>query len=155
MPHLLLPGLPRTNRFGRNAVSHCKVGDVASHDRAGSDDRVLANAAALQHGGSDADGGEIAERDVAAVRDSRSHAAERTEAVVVIDGSVRVHNAVLAENRIAVARKDYIESVSAYNSEIRTFPGRIWHSLLYNELEVRATFAATTKDAEEAPKVEF
>ena len=59
------------------------------------------------------------------------------------------------ENRIAVARKDYIESVSAYNSEIRTCPGRIWHSLLYNELEVRATFAATTKDAEEAPKVEF
>ena len=59
------------------------------------------------------------------------------------------------ENRIAVARKDYIESVSAYNSEIRTFPGRIWHSLLYNELQVRATFEATTEDAEEAPKVEF
>ena len=60
-----------------------------------------------------------------------------------------------AENRIAVARKDYIEAVAAYNSEIRTFPGRIWHSLLYSEMEVRPTFEATTPGAEEAPRVEF
>lgn len=30
------------------------------------------------------------------------------------------------ENRIAVARRDYIEAVRAYNTEIRTFPGVIW-----------------------------
>lgn len=30
------------------------------------------------------------------------------------------------ENRIAVARKDYIEAVQAYNTEVRTFPGRLW-----------------------------
>src|ERR1700742_3253362 len=30
------------------------------------------------------------------------------------------------ENRIAVARRDFIEAVRAYNTEIRTFPGQIW-----------------------------
>jgi LemA protein len=30
------------------------------------------------------------------------------------------------ENRIAVARRDYIDAVRQYNTEIRTFPGRIW-----------------------------
>lgn len=59
------------------------------------------------------------------------------------------------ENRISVARKDYIEAVQAYNTELRTFPGRIWHSLLYGDLTTRATFEATTAGAEVAPKVEF
>ena len=35
------------------------------------------------------------------------------------------------ENRIAVARRDYIEAVRLYNTEIKTFPGRIWAWLLY------------------------
>jgi len=30
------------------------------------------------------------------------------------------------ENRIAVARKDYIETVRGYNTAVRTFPTRIW-----------------------------
>ena len=30
------------------------------------------------------------------------------------------------ENRIAVARRDYIEAVRAYNTELRTFPGVLW-----------------------------
>ena len=34
------------------------------------------------------------------------------------------------ENRIAVARRDYIQAVERYNTEIRTFPGRIWHGIL-------------------------
>lgn len=59
------------------------------------------------------------------------------------------------ENRIAVARRDFIQSVSAYNTEIRTFPGRIWHSLLYSDMPIRETYEATTSGAEEAPKVEF
>lgn len=59
------------------------------------------------------------------------------------------------ENRIAVARRDFIQSVSAYNTEIRTFPGRIWHSLLYSDMPIRETYQATTSSAEEAPKVEF
>ncbi len=59
------------------------------------------------------------------------------------------------ENRISVARRDFIQSVSAYNTEIRTFPGRIWHSLLYSDMPIRETYEATTSNAEEAPKVEF
>ncbi|GAA5125686.1 LemA family protein [Alloalcanivorax gelatiniphagus] len=59
------------------------------------------------------------------------------------------------ENRIAVARRDYIEAVRQYNTEIRTFPGRIWHSLLYSELEPRENFEATTENAEQAPSVNF
>ena len=59
------------------------------------------------------------------------------------------------ENRIAVARRDYIEAVRQYNTEIRTFPGRIWHSLLYSELEQRENFEATTENAEQAPTVNF
>lgn len=59
------------------------------------------------------------------------------------------------ENRIAVSRRDFITAVERYNTEIRTFPGRIWHSLLYSEMELRETFEATTADAEQAPQVEF
>ncbi len=35
------------------------------------------------------------------------------------------------ENRISVARRDYIEAVQAYNTELKTFPGVIWASTLY------------------------
>ncbi|MDX1597923.1 MAG: LemA family protein [Marinobacter sp.] len=59
------------------------------------------------------------------------------------------------ENRIAVARRDFIQAVERYNTEIRTFPGRLWHSFLYSDMELRANFEATTPDAEVAPKVEF
>lgn len=59
------------------------------------------------------------------------------------------------ENRIAVARRDYIQAVQQYNTEIRTFPGRIWHSLLYSDMQVRPSFEATTEGAEQAPQVNF
>ena len=59
------------------------------------------------------------------------------------------------ENRIAVARRDYITAVQQYNTEIRTFPGRIWHSMLYSEMEVRPSFEAITEGAEQAPQVNF
>jgi LemA protein len=59
------------------------------------------------------------------------------------------------ENRIAVARRDFIQAVQAYNTEIRTFPGKIWHSLLYSDMEKRETFKATTENAEQAPNVNF
>ncbi|HET8791829.1 MAG TPA: LemA family protein [Modicisalibacter sp.] len=59
------------------------------------------------------------------------------------------------ENRIAVARRDFIQAVEQYNTEIRTFPGRIWHSLLYSDMELRENFEATAADAEQAPQVEF
>lgn len=59
------------------------------------------------------------------------------------------------ENRIAVARRDYIQAVQAFNTEIRTFPGRIWHGVLYSDLELKETFEATTPGAEQAPEVKF
>ncbi|SET85899.1 LemA protein [Marinobacter segnicrescens] len=59
------------------------------------------------------------------------------------------------ENRIAVARRDFIQAVERYNTELRTFPGRIWHSLLYGDMELRENFEATTENADQAPQVEF
>ena len=59
------------------------------------------------------------------------------------------------ENRIAVARKDFIAAVQRYNTEIRTFPGRIWHSLMYSDMPLRETFEATSADADKAPEVKF
>jgi LemA protein len=59
------------------------------------------------------------------------------------------------ENRIAVARRDFIAAVEVYNTEIRTFPGRIWHSLLYSDMPVRETYEATSEGAEQAPAVSF
>ncbi len=59
------------------------------------------------------------------------------------------------ENRIAVARRDYIAAVQTYNTEIRTFPGRLWHMVLYSDLPARETFKATTENAQQAPTVNF
>ena len=59
------------------------------------------------------------------------------------------------ENRISVARRDYISAVELYNTEIRTFPGRIWHGILYSDMSIRETYEATTEGAEEAPRVKF
>ncbi|WP_110971774.1 LemA family protein [Pseudomonas huaxiensis] len=59
------------------------------------------------------------------------------------------------ENRIAVARKDFIAAVQRYNTEIRTFPGRIWHSVMYSDLPLRESFEATSADADKAPEVKF
>lgn len=58
------------------------------------------------------------------------------------------------ENRISVARRDYIESVKRYNTELRTFPGRIWKSILYPDSVAMESFTVTEK-AKEVPKVEF
>ena len=56
------------------------------------------------------------------------------------------------ENRIAGARRDYIESVQRYNTELRTIPGRWIAAILYPDAKVKETF--TIPDAaQEAPKV--
>ncbi len=59
------------------------------------------------------------------------------------------------ENRISVARRDFIQAVNQYNREIRTFPGRIWHSILYSDMQLRETYQATSNNAEKAPTVDF
>nr|WP_314416641.1 LemA family protein [uncultured Pseudomonas sp.] len=59
------------------------------------------------------------------------------------------------ENRISVARRDFIQAVERYNTEIRTFPGRLWHAVIYSDLPIRPTFEATAPDADKAPEVKF
>lgn len=59
------------------------------------------------------------------------------------------------ENRISVARRDFILAVGQYNTEIRTFPGLIWHKILYSDMPLRETYEATSQSAEQAPKVNF
>jgi LemA protein len=58
------------------------------------------------------------------------------------------------ENRIAVARRDYIEAVRLYNTELRTFPGRIWHWILYSDSKPMQTFTIA-EEATQAPRVQF
>jgi len=58
------------------------------------------------------------------------------------------------ENRIAVARRDYIAAVQAYNTELRTIPGRWVASWMYPDLKVRESFSIS-EQAQQAPKVNF
>ena len=51
------------------------------------------------------------------------------------------------ENRISVARRDYIEAVRVYNTELKTIPGRWWRSLMYSDNEPMATFTISEQDA--------
>ena len=59
------------------------------------------------------------------------------------------------ENRISVARRDYIQAVQRYNTELRTYPGRIWYKMLYSNMKLHANYEATTEDAEKPPAVKF
>ena len=59
------------------------------------------------------------------------------------------------ENRISVARRDFIQSVQGFNTEIRTFPGLLWHKFMYSDLKAKEVFEATTENAETAPTVSF
>ena len=58
------------------------------------------------------------------------------------------------ENRITIARKDYNESVQAYNTRIRTFPDAIGAKIFYGAKPM-VPFAATVPGADRAPTVDF
>ncbi|RVU13854.1 LemA family protein [Methylobacterium oryzihabitans] len=58
------------------------------------------------------------------------------------------------ENRIAVARRDYIQSVQAYNTEICTIPGRWIAAVLYPDAKPMQSFAATP-ESDRPPSVKF
>ena len=58
------------------------------------------------------------------------------------------------ENRIAVARKDYIAAVQAYNIALRTFPTVIWASTFFRDAKPLAEFTATPGSGA-APTVKF
>ncbi len=57
------------------------------------------------------------------------------------------------ENRIAVARRRFIESVGAYNGTVLKFPSSIGASL--RGKKERPTFQATTPGADKVPEVKF
>ncbi len=58
------------------------------------------------------------------------------------------------ENRISVARRDYIEAVRVYNTELATFPGRLWAMTLYSGHKPMQSFAASDA-AQTPPTVRF
>ncbi|WP_428668800.1 LemA family protein [Reyranella sp.] len=58
------------------------------------------------------------------------------------------------ENRITVARRDYIEAVRVYNTELKTFPGVLWASTFFRSNKPMAEFAAND-NAQTPPQVKF
>lgn len=58
------------------------------------------------------------------------------------------------ENRIAVARKDYIDAVQTYNTMLRTIPTRWVAAIFYPDAKPRETFTISEK-AQQAPEVKF
>ena len=57
------------------------------------------------------------------------------------------------ENRIAVARRDYVNAVQADNTEVRTFPGLLWAKFFWGA-KTMETFAAAP-ESQKAPSVKF
>ena len=58
------------------------------------------------------------------------------------------------ENRIAVARRDYIEAVRAYNLSLRTFPTVLWAKTVFSGNKPMAEFTAS-EGSEKPPQVKF
>jgi LemA protein len=58
------------------------------------------------------------------------------------------------ENRIAVARRDYIAAAQDFNTTLRTFPSVLWAKTVFSSVKPLVPFTADT-GAQEAPKVKF
>ncbi len=58
------------------------------------------------------------------------------------------------ENRIAVARRDYIEAVRVYNTSLRTLPTMIWAWIWFTDNKPFQNFTIA-EDKIDAPKVDF
>src|SRR5579862_99634 len=58
------------------------------------------------------------------------------------------------ENRIAVARRDYILAVQDYNTYLRTYPGKWIAGWMYPDMKVRETFTIS-EQAQQVPQVKF
>ena len=58
------------------------------------------------------------------------------------------------ENKIRIARSDYIQAVRQYNTEITTIPGRWWRAFVYPDKTEMATFDIPAED-QKAPRVDF
>jgi len=58
------------------------------------------------------------------------------------------------ENRIAVARRDYVQAVRDYNLTLATFPSIIWAKTIFSGNKPMATFTAT-EGSDKPPQVKF
>jgi LemA protein len=58
------------------------------------------------------------------------------------------------ENRIAVARRDYIDAVRTFNTTLRTFPGLLWASTFFRNTKPMAEFTAA-ETSQQPPVVKF
>lgn len=58
------------------------------------------------------------------------------------------------ENRISVARRDYIETVRVYNTALKTMPTIIWAKLWFRDAKPMPTFTIDT-NSQQTPKVNF
>ena len=58
------------------------------------------------------------------------------------------------ENRIAVARRDYVAAVRDYNLTLSTFPSIIWAKTLFSGNKPMATFTAS-EGSDKPPQVKF
>ena len=58
------------------------------------------------------------------------------------------------ENRIAVARRDYIAAVQDFNTTLRTFPSVLWAQTVFRSIKPLVPFTADA-EAQTAPKVKF
>jgi LemA protein len=58
------------------------------------------------------------------------------------------------ENRISVARRDYIEGVRVYNTELKTFPGMLWANTLWRGYKPMETFVVA-EEMSRPPTVKF
>jgi LemA protein len=58
------------------------------------------------------------------------------------------------ENRIAVARRDYIDAVQTYNTTLRTIPGRWVAGIFYPDAKVKENFTISAQ-AQQTPQVKF
>jgi len=58
------------------------------------------------------------------------------------------------ENRITVARRDYVAAVQDFNTALRTFPTLLWAKTVFSGTKPMAAFTAS-EEAQTPPKVKF
>jgi LemA protein len=58
------------------------------------------------------------------------------------------------ENRITIARRDYIAAVQTYNTTLRTIPGRWIAGIFYPDAKVKQNFTIS-EQTEQTPQVKF
>ncbi|AQX21385.1 LemA protein [Bartonella sp. CDC_skunk] len=58
------------------------------------------------------------------------------------------------ENRISIARRDYIEAVRVYNTALKTMPTMIWAKLWFRDAKSMQTFTIDS-NAQQTPRVNF